>query len=130
MYKKVWKQLLCFLYRLVWQQQQPSLHCCLTAAQTVALSSVVERAAEVIQQREDGDIGQESAAAQMAALDQATLLLCIALLDHALYKDIYDSVIVGFLAVLGIKKDGCFSEATNYTSYLSAFIKMAQLLVI
>ncbi|PVH71646.1 hypothetical protein DL98DRAFT_382716, partial [Cadophora sp. DSE1049] len=41
-YKKVWKQLLCFLYRLVWQQQQPSLHCCLTAAQTVALSSVVE----------------------------------------------------------------------------------------
>ncbi|KFY97507.1 hypothetical protein V500_02040 [Pseudogymnoascus sp. VKM F-4518 (FW-2643)] len=115
MYKKVWKQLLCFLYRLVWQQQQPSLHCCLTAAQTVALSSVVERAAEVIQQRGDGDIGQELAAAQIAALDQATLLLCIALLDHALYKDIYDSVIVGFLAVLGIKKDGCFSEATNYT---------------
>lgn len=96
----------------------------------MALSSVVERAAEVIQQREDGDIGQESAAGQIAALDQATLLLCIALLDHALYKDIYDSVIVGFLAVLGIRKDGCFSEATNYTSYLSAFIKMAQLLVI
>ncbi|KFY28076.1 hypothetical protein V491_00648 [Pseudogymnoascus sp. VKM F-3775] len=97
---------------------------------TVALSSVVERAAEVIQQREDGDIGQESAAAQIAALDQATLLLCVALLDHALYKDIYDSVVVGFLAVLGIRKDGCFSEATNYTSYLSAFIRMAQLLVI
>lgn len=77
MYKKVWKQLLCFLYRLVWQQQQPSLHCCLTAAQTVALSSVVERAAEVIQQRGDGDIGQELAAVQIAALDQATLLLCI-----------------------------------------------------
>ncbi|KFY27816.1 hypothetical protein V493_03286 [Pseudogymnoascus sp. VKM F-4281 (FW-2241)] len=97
---------------------------------TVALSSVVERAAEVTQEREDGDIGQESAAAQTAALDQATLLLCIALLDHALYKDIYDSIIVGFLAVLGIRKDGCFSEATTYTLYLSAFIKIAQLLVI
>lgn len=129
-YKKVWKQLLCFLYRLVWQEQQPSLHCCLTAAQTVALSNVVERGAEVIQQREDGDIGQESAAAQIIALDEATLLLCIALLDHALHKDIYDSIIVGFLAVPGIRKDGCFSEATAYTSYLSAFIKMAQLLVI
>lgn len=96
----------------------------------MALSSVVERAAEVIQLREDGDIGQESTAAQIQALDKATLLLCIALLDHALYKDIYDSIIVGFFAVLGIRKDGCFSEATNYTLHLSAFIKIAQLLVI
>jgi hypothetical protein len=129
-YKKVWKQLLCFLYRLVWQQQQPALHCCLTAAQTVALSNVVERAAEVMQLQEDGDIDQKLSTAQIQALDEATLLLCIALLDHALYKDIYDSVIVGFLAVLGIRKEGCFSEATNYTSHLSAFIKIAQLLVI
>jgi hypothetical protein len=96
----------------------------------VALASVVERAAEVIRLREDGDIGQESTTAQIQALDEATLLLCIALLNHALYKDIYDSVIVGFLAVLGIRNDGCFSEATNYTSHLSAFIKIAQLLVI
>jgi hypothetical protein len=88
----------------------------------VVLNSVVERAAEVIQLREDGDIGQESTAAQIQALDKATLLLCIAFLDHALYKDIYDSVIVGFFAVLSIRKDGCFSEATNYTSHLSAFI--------
>ncbi|KFY31540.1 hypothetical protein V493_01012 [Pseudogymnoascus sp. VKM F-4281 (FW-2241)] len=101
-----------------------------TQGHDLSLSSVVERAVEVIQQREDGDIGQELAAAQIVALDQATLLLCIALLDHALYKDIYDSIIVGFLAVLGIRKDGCFSEATTYTSYLSAFIKMTQLLVI
>jgi hypothetical protein len=128
-YKKVWKQLLCFLYRLVWQRQPPALHCCLTAAQTVALSSAVERAAEVMQLQEDGETG-ESMADQIQALDQATLLLCIALLDHALHKDIYDSVIVGFFAVLGIRKDGCFSEAVNYTTHLSAFIKIAQLLVV
>jgi len=83
-----------------------------------------------MQLREDGDISQESTTAQIQALDKATLLLCIALLDHALYKDIYDSVIVGFFAILKIRKDGCFSEATNYTSHLFAFIKIAQLLII
>ena len=41
--------------------------------------------------------------------------------------DIFDSVIVGFLAVLGIDaaKEG-FQEATTYTSHLSALIKIAQ----
>jgi hypothetical protein len=91
----------------------------------VALASVVKQAAEVIRLREDGDIGQESTTAQIQALDKATLLFCIVLLDHAFYKDIYDSVIVGFLAVLGIRNDGCFLEAINYTSHLSAFIKIA-----
>jgi hypothetical protein len=73
---------------------------------------------------------QHSTTARIQALDEATLLLCIALLDHALYKDIYDSVIVSSLAALGIGKDGCFVEATIYTSHVSAFIKVAQLLVI
>lgn len=95
----------------------------------MALSSVVERAAAVLQLQEDGETG-DLIADQIQALDHATLLLCIALLDHALYKDIYDSVIVRFFAVLGIRKDGCFSEAVNYTTHLSAFIKIAQLLVI
>jgi hypothetical protein len=79
-----------YLYRPVLQQQQPALHC-LTAAQTVSLSSVVERASEVIQLQEDGGMGQDSTTARIA-----TLPICIALLDHALYKDIYDSVIVGY----------------------------------
>jgi hypothetical protein len=60
-----------------------------------------------------------------STLDEATLLFCISLLDHSLYKDIYDSAIIGFLAVLGIGKDGRFLEATSYTSRLSAFINIA-----
>jgi hypothetical protein len=75
-------------------------------------------------------MGQDSTTARIQALDEGTLLLCIALLDHALYKDIYDSVIVSSLAALGIGKDGCFVEATIYTSHVSALIKVAQLLVI
>ena len=65
------------------------------------------------------------------ALDEACLQLCIALLDHRLMGDIYDSIVVGFLAVLGIDKTAeGFQEATLYTPRLSALIKLAQLLVV
>jgi hypothetical protein len=41
-YKQVWKQLLCFLYRLVWQKQAPVLHCRLTSTQTATLEATPE----------------------------------------------------------------------------------------
>lgn len=45
--------------------------------------------------------------------------------------DIFDSAIVGFLAVLGIDtaREG-FQEPTTYTTHLSALIKIAQMLVL
>jgi hypothetical protein len=59
------------------------------------------------------------------------------LLDHQLYGNIYNSIILDFFAILGIKEnDGraviaqSFYKATTYTAYLSAFVKMAQLLVV
>ena len=61
------------------------------------------------------DGSHELVETQTQALDHATLMLYITLLDHALYKDIYNSIIVGFLAVLAIRKDGSFSEAIGYT---------------
>ena len=65
------------------------------------------------------------------SLDQACLQFCITLLDHRLLGRIYDSVVLSFLAVLGIDKQGsCFLDATRYTSHLSAFVKIAQLLVV
>jgi hypothetical protein len=122
-YKSTWKQLLCFVYRLVYLQQQPVLHCLLTPVQLAALDQVAEAARIYTQQRE--------ALAFQLALDQVCLRFCIALLDHRLMGDLYDSVIVGFLAVLGIDKarEG-FQEATTYTSHLSAIVKIAQLLVL
>jgi hypothetical protein len=66
-----------------------------------------------------------------AELDQACLHFCIALLDYRLLGPIYDSVIVGLLAVQGIdvKKNG-FCEAACYTTHLSALVKKAQPLVL
>ncbi|KFZ13107.1 hypothetical protein V501_03876 [Pseudogymnoascus sp. VKM F-4519 (FW-2642)] len=45
--------------------------------------------------------------------------------------DIFDSMVVGFLAVLGINtaRDG-FQEATTYTPHLSALIKIMQMLIL
>jgi len=59
-------------------------------------------------------------------------------MDHALYGSIYESIIVVFFAVLGLKRtetsDGQeqihFHYASTYTPNLSAFIKLAHLLVI
>jgi hypothetical protein len=65
-------------------------------------------------------------------LDSACLQLCLALLDHSLRGSVYNSVVIGFLAVLGIrirdvKGEECvtFCKAALYTPKLSAFIKMA-----
>ncbi|KAF9882991.1 hypothetical protein FE257_004361, partial [Aspergillus nanangensis] len=53
-------------------------------------------------------------------LDRACLTLSIALLDHTLKGDLFESTLVGFLAVLGIDlKQQTFLKPYSYTSYLS-----------
>jgi hypothetical protein len=65
-----------------------------------------------------------------AQLDQATLDLSIALLDHPLKGDLFNSTLVGFLAVLGVDAARqTFQDPYSYTSYLSGLVKMAQMLV-
>lgn len=64
-------------------------------------------------------------------LDDCCLEFCILLLDHCLKGDVYDSIVIGFPAVLGINtKKMKFNDAAQYTSHPSAFIKIAQLLLI
>jgi hypothetical protein len=53
------------------------------------------------------------------------------LLDHKLHEKLTDSIVVVFLAVLGINsnRDG-FNDAVLYTAKLSGIVKLAQLLVV
>lgn len=59
----------------------------------------------------------------------------VSLLDHKLYSDIYNSIVIGFLAVLGIRPQSVSGggqklyDAVDFTPKLSALIKMGQLLV-
>jgi hypothetical protein len=133
-YKKTWKQLLCFVFRVVYLGRQPALHCLLTSAQSAALDELACAARVSVQPHELGaaeELGEGWMRSQQRTLDSACLRFCIALLDHRLMGDIFDSVIVGFLAVLGIDtaREG-FQEATTYTTHLSAVIKIAQMLVL
>ena len=47
-YRGTWKQLLCFVYRMVYQGQQPALHCRLTTVQSAALDQVVQAASAYV----------------------------------------------------------------------------------
>jgi hypothetical protein len=68
---------------------------------------------------------------QTEAMDRACLDLCISLLNHDLRGNLFESVVVGFFAVLGIDVGkGILKEAYYYTPYLSGFIKIAQMLAI
>ncbi len=129
-YKKIWKQLLCFLYRLVYQKLAPVLYCRLTSTQTATLEAVLRAAANLAAREQESTRATETDPERHQEIDRACLLLCIALLDHPLHGNIHDSVIVGFLAVLGINSQGAYHEATTYTPSLSAFIKLSQLLVV
>lgn len=64
-------------------------------------------------------------------LDRASLRFCISLLDHTLKRDLFETTAVGFLAVLaGDPEKKIFRDASSFTSYLSAFVKISQMLVI
>lgn len=58
------------------------------------------------------------------------LQFCIALLDHCLADNEYQSVIISGLAVLGLQERGRWANAEDYTPKLSAVIKLARLMVI
>jgi hypothetical protein len=69
--------------------------------------------------------------AEAAALDQACLALSIALLDHPLKGDLFESMLISFLAVLGVNAaQQTFHEPYGYTGHLSGLVKMGQMLVV
>lgn len=141
-YKNVWKQLLCYAIRVVYFRRGPSLHHRVTESQATAMDRIIAayRAMQklkrqsgehddVSQQSWDLDYATDSADAE-AHLRRCCLDFCISLLDHELRGNLYDSLVVSFLAIRGINKtSNCFQEPANYTSGLSALIKLAQFLV-
>ncbi|KAJ9654637.1 hypothetical protein H2201_008965 [Coniosporium apollinis] len=138
-YKEVWKRLLCFVYRMICKNQQPSLHCVITNAQSRALDEMINAARAAHAARAESNFNTERERSSIGGLqpvpqdvlDLRCLEFSVSLLDHCLKGNIYDSVVVGFLAVLGINvKELGFYDAGRYTSHLSALIKMAQMLVV
>jgi hypothetical protein len=134
-YIKVWKALLCFTYRTQEPGQLVLLCHRLTSRQLSDLDETVGQANKMTRLKATGRPASEQAIAvleqQTEAMDRACLDLCISLLDHDLRGNLFESVVVGFFAVLGIDVGkGILKEAYHYTPYLSGFIKIAQMLAI
>lgn len=58
------------------------------------------------------------------------LRFIIAMLDHSLGDHQYDSVLISTLAVMGVRDDGGWQNALDYTPVLSAVIKVARIVVL
>jgi hypothetical protein len=117
-------------------QSLPLLHW-FTNAQLLFLDQALRLAEEVLAvQRLQGCnaslIQEEGAGEVVRDLDRACLVLCVALLDHTLKGDHFESVVLSFLAVLGIDESpgDVFRSPLSYSSELSKFIKMAQMLAV
>jgi hypothetical protein len=90
---------------------------------------------ELLSQRRlevDSDSNIQEGTGLLDDLDKSCLHLCISLLDHILRGDHFESVVLSFLAVLGIngKPGGIFTSPMSYSPDLSKFMKIAQMLVV
>ncbi|KAH6871894.1 hypothetical protein B0T10DRAFT_522706, partial [Thelonectria olida] len=101
-YGRVLQHLVCYVFRLAWQKTGPRLHYRLTDGQAIAMMEVVHIASELAQSNGDG-LGLDQTEDLRKRLDDKCLVFMVTLLDHRLYGDIYDSIVVGFLAALGIR---------------------------
>jgi hypothetical protein len=136
-YEHLWQRLICFVYRSTQPDQPVRLRHQLTPSQLRHLDEMVDYGTEVLAYQArttppcNSSIQGSTLAEARVLLDRACLRLSIALLDHTLKGDLFDSTLVGFLAVLGIDAEKrTFRDAYTYTPSLSGLFKMAQMLVV
>lgn len=154
-YRQVWVRLISFIYRTTRAGQPFVLRHQLTSTQLVALDRMEEYSQVTSFQRQDLDNNSNNNNSKeeeeeedqqhvhskkrqpqpgnkmQDQLDHACLELSIALLDHELKGDIFESAIVGFMAALGVDAENqAYRDPSSYTGHLSALVKIAQMLVV
>jgi hypothetical protein len=75
--------------------------------------------------RANEDIRKQTSEMQESCRDMCARFI-IAMLDHSLGDHQYDNVLIGTLAVMGVRDDGGWQSALDYTPILSAVIKVAR----
>lgn len=143
-YCRVWVRLLSFAYRTSQPNQQVQLRHQFTTRQLGAIDDLQSVARRLLQAddstlmqdvdtdpaRHVGDQTQTPVSRAREDLDRACLDLSIALLDHEIRGDLFESPIVAFMAALGIDhKNQTYHEPSSYTAHLSALVKISQVLV-
>ncbi|KAI5364340.1 hypothetical protein J4E82_011544 [Alternaria postmessia] len=137
-YKQVFKRLICFAYRTMQSENRIELAHRLTARQLGHLDKMITIGEELkglkhSQQTRDGDKQGPNAPPKSleSHLDRACLYFCISILNHTLKGDLLERTAIGFLAALGVDpEEQNLRDASSFTSYLSAFVEISQMLVI
>jgi len=119
-YINVWKRVLGYIFRTVDLDDGIRPDYEWTREQEKSLS----RFRELLRRASAGDGAGEK------ELDRAHLDFLITVLDHPLPGRSYDSVLLSALAALGIREDGGWRQPVDYTSFYSAIIKIARMLVV
>jgi hypothetical protein len=78
---------------------------------------------------EEGEESEEEIK-KMRIVQREITRFCICILDHQLQDDEYKSVLISACAAMGIREDGGWLGAEEYTPKYSAIIKLARLMVI
>lgn len=127
-YKATWKRLICFAHRMVQPDQPIRLRYKFNAAKMMQYDRMLASAERVAN---DESACSDHDRETTARLDHDCHAFCISLLDHDLKACLFESTIIGSLAVLGIDEvKGVLRDAYHYTPILSGFIKISQLLVV
>jgi hypothetical protein len=132
-YRRIWKRFLCFIYRTTQPGQSIQLAHRLAGLQADLLFQMKQLSGQLYEQTvlNPSDPSASRDTRSLRKLHRICLLFCIALLDHILQSDVFESVVVGFFAILGIDAaKETFRGPYLYTPILSGFIKIGQLLVI
>jgi hypothetical protein len=127
-YSNVWKRIVGYLFRTqTWYEEDCPVYL-LTPDQEEAyrdLEEYLEKTLEVYELPLKKDI--------LKTIDQKSLRLFISLLDHELPDSPYESVVLSALSVLGLRTSAeavSWLRPHEYTSILSAVIKISRLLVL
>ena len=124
---RIWKALLCFVYRTAQPGQKILLRHQFTSRQTANLYKVVAKGEESAQLPPYNEIlGEEATSAierSCDALDTECLELCVSLMDHDLIGDLFESAVVGSLAAIAVDPvKGIPKEADHITPSYSIWL--------
>jgi hypothetical protein len=136
-YTRVWKQVLCYVFRAEGAEVEKRLAYKLRGQQQIAIHEVravihefqVWKRDQPINDADEDDESDEEIEF-MGQIQREVLRLCIKLLNHLLQDNEYQNVIISALAVIGIRDDDGWLDAEDYTPKYSAIIKLAQLMVV
>jgi hypothetical protein len=133
-YTRVWKQVLCYIFRAKEEDAEKRPAYKLTSRQQIGVQAVEAVIQEFQEWQQDQPSNDEEESDEeiefMRRIQREILRLCIALLNHPLQDNEYQNAMISGLAVMGIRDDDGWIDAEDYAPKYSAIIKLARLMVV